>query len=115
MRSYKRRIGARKYADYLDENLWKAVDDVKGGKLTVREAAVKYGIPKSTVSRKVLGQHTAIFGRPTVFSHKEESTIYDCQFVVPNDTSLSSSAMCLHVFILRIVDDYFLKHYRCPK
>jgi len=51
MRTYKRRVGARKYADYLNENLQKAVDDVKGGKLTVREAAVKYGIPKSTVSR----------------------------------------------------------------
>jgi len=68
MRTYKQKVGSRCYADCTSNNLRQAVDDVKSGKLSVREAANKYSVPKSTVSRKVCGGQCHMYGHPTVFS-----------------------------------------------
>jgi hypothetical protein len=49
---YVRRIGSRKYADYTEDTLAKAILDMKMNKLTYRMASDKYQISKSTRQRK---------------------------------------------------------------
>ena len=46
-----------KRATYTLEDLQKAVDDVKSGKVGVRDAAEMYGIPRSTISANKNGPH----------------------------------------------------------
>ena len=75
MRTYKRKDGSKRYADYTLNQLQKAAGDVKTGKLSVRESAVKYSVPRSTVSRKVRGVQCRTYGHQTIFSAKEETTI----------------------------------------
>ena len=54
--TYKRKIGSRNYHDYDDENIEMDVKAVEGG-LSLRQAAEKFGIPKSTIQNKRLGVH----------------------------------------------------------
>jgi hypothetical protein len=46
---YVRRIGSRKYADYTEDTLAKAILDMKTNTLTYRMASDKYQISKSTL------------------------------------------------------------------
>jgi len=48
----------------------------KGGFLSIREASVKYGVSKSTISRKPLHQNEGLPGHPTVFSPHEEEAMF---------------------------------------
>ncbi|CAH0564948.1 unnamed protein product [Brassicogethes aeneus] len=50
---YKRRLGSRKYRDFSGETLQEALEDIQINNLTYRAAADKYGIPKSTLERKL--------------------------------------------------------------
>lgn len=71
-RHYKRKLGGRPYKYYDSGALKNAVGDVKAKKLTIRRAAEKYGIPKSTISDKLKNLHSLNPGRPPVFNIKEE-------------------------------------------
>ena len=75
VRKHKRKIGARKYSDYTPETLEQAVSDVRNGLLSIREAAFKYGLPKTTIGRKMLNQNTGVPGHPTVLNSTEETAI----------------------------------------
>ena len=74
-RKHKRRLGSRKYHDFSNETLEKALDDVIKTGLSFREASEKYGIPKSTLHRKRNKQHTRPVGRPTAFTQEMEQII----------------------------------------
>ena len=71
VRKHKRKIGARKYSDYTPETLEQAVSDVRNGLLSIREAAFKYGLPKTTIGRKMLNQNTGVPGQPFVTVQKK--------------------------------------------
>jgi len=53
----------------------KAIEEVTSGALSERKAAVKYGIPRSTLRWKLKGKHTKCSGTPTVFSAEEQLLI----------------------------------------
>lgn len=53
VRCYRRVAGIRKYGDFTDKLLLKAANDVKDQQLSIRQAAEKYGIPKSTGQTKL--------------------------------------------------------------
>lgn len=74
---YKRRPGARKYADYNEAQLEKALAEVAQGHLSVRGAAEKYSIPKSTIFRKYRGQHHRKHGGQTVLSEADEQKVVE--------------------------------------
>ncbi|KAL0869395.1 hypothetical protein ABMA27_007635 [Loxostege sticticalis] len=62
------------YQSYSKENLESAIKDVKSKKLSLREAALKYDVPKSTIERHSKGQTTyESAGHPTLFSREEEN------------------------------------------
>lgn len=72
VRNYKRRWGGRPYKYYNAEKVDLAVSDVKKKKLSIRGAAEKYGVPKSTISDKINNKHTRDAGRPKALSNEEE-------------------------------------------
>lgn len=76
-RQYKRKIGCRKYRDFTDEQLQKAIARVRRGQ-SIRKVAEEYNIPKSTLSRHLRGKQTSKYGRPCVFTSEHESAIVDC-------------------------------------
>ena len=75
VRFHRRKVGARKYKDFTLENLQLAVSDVRNGVLSIRDAAAKYGISKSTIDRKVKNQNMGRCGHPTIFSDNEENSL----------------------------------------
>ena len=83
--SYARRKGHSKKGtvlrmNYFLENLELAIDDVKKRKMTLLEAAKKYGIPQSTLSDKLRERYSmdASPGRKTTLSAGFERKIVDC-------------------------------------
>lgn len=66
---------------YSIEELQEAVRMVKERKMSQREAANKFKIPKSVIQLRVSGKVSLIHqgaGRPTTLSYKEEETIVEC-------------------------------------
>ena len=76
MRNYKRVVGSKKkrYGDFTQESLSNAVQSVKEG-MKIREAANLYGIPKSTLHRRVRGLQFKSHGGQTCLTAEEESII----------------------------------------
>ena len=62
MRTYKRELGARSYRSYTPETLQKAVSQYKRGKLTMRKASRKYGIPFGSLFNAIHQKHTGVTG-----------------------------------------------------
>jgi len=63
----KKRQGSRPYKNFSNVSLIQAVQDCKN-RLSYRMASEKYGIPKSTICKKVAEKHCQSVGRPTVLS-----------------------------------------------
>ena len=61
-RVYQRKRGSRRYIDYLDGTLDDALDAVKKGRRSMRDAAVEYRIPLATLSYKLEGLHGKCVG-----------------------------------------------------
>jgi transposase-like protein len=72
---YKRDPGSRKYKDFSDESVQKAMDSVIRTKMSIRKAAEKYNITKSTLHRKLKGQNLNPHGGQTVLTVEEESML----------------------------------------
>ena len=62
-----------KLFQYDKNDLERALSAVKNRSMTVRAAAERYGVPKSTLQDKCKGLHKQRHGRPTVLSQNEES------------------------------------------
>ncbi|XP_049763908.1 uncharacterized protein LOC126092385 [Schistocerca cancellata] len=71
----KKKIGPAGYQKYSETSLQKAVSDVKARKLSLRNAPKNYGIPPSTLSRKLNNKNPLKMGGQTVFSLEEEKTL----------------------------------------
>lgn len=72
LRTYKRQLGSRAYQNYSPSRLQKAIEDVKGNKLSIRKAAEKWGVPKSIISNAVANKSNRKVGGQTVLSDDEE-------------------------------------------
>lgn len=64
------------YAAYDSNRLEKALKEVADGNLSLRQAAEKYDIPKSTIYDKYRGRHANKYGRPTVLNARDEISIF---------------------------------------
>ena len=71
------------YKDYHHEKLYRAYEDVKDGRLSIRHAAEQYGIPKSTLGDRISGRvrFGAHSGPPRYLSDSEERELacFICQ------------------------------------
>jgi len=69
MGNYKKKVVGRTYLNFSPQSLQKAVDDVKSKKLTYRDAAERYGVPKSIIQRKLQEKNMLKVGRPNALSN----------------------------------------------
>lgn len=77
MRVYKNVLGGRNYLNYPPARLQEAINDVKAGRKSLREAQLCYNVPKSTLCDKLKAKHPNNPGRPPVFSKEEEKKLAD--------------------------------------
>ena len=75
VRQYQRQRGNRQYINYTDETLAQALDDIKKGRRSQREACLEYGIPKTTLSHKLRGLHGKCVGAQKRLSTECEDMI----------------------------------------
>ena len=69
--------GNTRYIKYSQENRDKAVAAVNSGKLFVRRASEKFGVPKSTISEHIKGKHPGKLGGQTALSDVEEKQLVE--------------------------------------
>lgn len=75
-RKHQRLLGSRPYMDRGRETLEKAINEVKSGAISLREAQDKFKIPKSTIQRKKIKDlHMGKVGRPSELNDVEEDKL----------------------------------------
>lgn len=77
-RTYKRKLGARRFADYDPALLETALEKVVGDGWSLRRASAQYKIPFGTLRNKFMGTRTRKSGGQTVFSNNEEKAFFQC-------------------------------------
>jgi hypothetical protein len=66
------------YVNYGEDKLLKAIIEVQNGRMSEREAASTYGVPRSTMKDRLADRVTReTAGRPTVLSKGEEELIVE--------------------------------------
>ena len=73
-RDHKRRLGANRYHEYSEEDVKKAVMAVQDG-MSRRAAEIEFKIPRTTLSRRLIGDPVRSPGRPPVLTAAEEDII----------------------------------------
>ena len=74
-RYHKRTPGSRRYLDFNEDNLQAGIKAVQEG-MSRREAEQEFGIPRTTLGRRLKGQSSTP-GRPPVLTMVEENVIVD--------------------------------------
>ncbi|GLV37577.1 hypothetical protein CBL_20389 [Carabus blaptoides fortunei] len=74
-RRYKRRLGARIRRDYEPQALENALHAIVNGGLSIRQAAERFNVQKSTIHRKYHGMNGPNLGHPPVFTVQDEQRI----------------------------------------
>ncbi|XP_030748969.1 uncharacterized protein LOC115877041 [Sitophilus oryzae] len=77
-RNYKRKAGARKYADYTEETLLECLNEIKHGRISHRAAEEKYKIPRRTILNKLKCRHSKKPGHQPIFTADEEREFVQC-------------------------------------
>lgn len=77
VRTYKRKLGARNYKNYSDEDLAKAVAEVRAGIISQAGAAKKYKINRTTILNRIHHRHEGLPGHPHVLTSQSEKLIAD--------------------------------------
>ena len=75
--TYKKALGSRTYANYSNEKLAQAIQQVKSNEMSLRKASKEYRIPLGTLSNKLRNKHTGSFGHPTMFNEEEENSFVE--------------------------------------
>lgn len=75
-RAFKRTVGSRKYKDYSNESLQKAVEAVKNG-TSIRQASLQSGPSRATIKKILDGGTTGKVGNPFVLS-EEQNKLAKC-------------------------------------
>lgn len=70
-RKYVKKLGVQ-FMNYSPETLELALQDVRQGRRTIREASENFGIPKSTISDKLKNKHSKKQGGQTALSTEDE-------------------------------------------
>ncbi|KAE9525572.1 hypothetical protein AGLY_014099 [Aphis glycines] len=96
-RTYKRAVGSRQYGNYSTENLAKCLDSIKERRVTQKEAAKVYNIPRRKINYKLREKHIKSVGSPTVFTDQEENCFVKCII------SMSDSGFSLGESNLRLI------------
>lgn len=74
VRNYKRKLGARHYADYSPQQLEECLQAIRDGSYSHRQAAEHFNIPRRTILNKLKQKHSKPVGKPTTFSRDEEES-----------------------------------------
>lgn len=74
VRCYKKKIGIN-FKNYNEENIARALEDIRQGRKSVRQAAEYYRVPKSTLHDKKKGIKTKNHGGQPVISQDEEKLL----------------------------------------
>lgn len=74
-RTYKKKIGSRQYKNYSEEDVLKAVEEVRRGTLSQKNAAKKYKVGRITIHNRIHKKHGGKPGRPTVLTTADEKLI----------------------------------------
>lgn len=82
VRRYQRKVTARKYKSYTEEQLKAAIVALQSGRMTLREASVQFKIPLGTLSNKMNNKHNQNIGHPTVLTNEEEIDIVQHMIVI---------------------------------
>ncbi|KAI6651098.1 Laminin subunit alpha-1-like [Oopsacas minuta] len=83
-REYKRASSSRTYRDYSTEKLDSALKLIRAKKITQRNAAKHFKIPRSTLKYKLKGEHRLPFGGHKALTDKAENAIVQ-YCIVMND------------------------------
>jgi len=75
VRRYRKAIGDNRLFDNSESSLQLAVASYKHQKGSLRSIVEKYGVPKSTLERKVKNLKPGKFGGQTVLAHEEENIL----------------------------------------
>ena len=76
MRNYEPKVSSKKkkYLDFSQDTLKRAITAIQEG-ASYREVQDQFGVPKSTLHRRMKGTNEKIIGGQTALSHKEEQTL----------------------------------------
>ena len=80
--NYKRKLGARSYKDYTDENLKKAIKACRDESLSIQEACDLHGVKRGTLHNVLKEKHQNAPGGMTVLSQTEELAFVNHLMVV---------------------------------
>ena len=72
---HKRRLGSRRYMDFSEENVQATITAIQEG-MWKREAEKVFGVPKTTLGRRLKGPSNKP-GQPPVLIFEEEKVIVD--------------------------------------
>ncbi|XP_046394382.1 uncharacterized protein LOC124162069 [Ischnura elegans] len=75
VRNYARVVGGRRSHGHDNQQIEKAVEAVKSGRMSLRGACKEFGVPKSTVHDILKDKHPKKSGGQTVLSAKEEDQL----------------------------------------
>ncbi|XP_071052929.1 uncharacterized protein [Onthophagus taurus] len=70
-------MNKKQYHVFNEKNITKAANAVKNG-MSYRKAEKKFGVPKSSIRRRVKNKQQNQYGRPPVFNNDEERKITEC-------------------------------------
>jgi hypothetical protein len=74
-RVYRRKLGARHYANYSKEQLELCLAAIRSGTMTQRKASEEFKIPRRTIAYKLKNLHMNPPGQPQIFTDEEEESI----------------------------------------
>lgn len=102
-RKHKRILGSRFYKNYSDEKVAKCLSAIEKG-TTHRQAALEFGIPRSTILNKLSGKYNKPVGGQSTFSQEEEAMFEKCVISMSDHGFPVNEADLRHV-----VKDYLSK------
>jgi G:T-mismatch repair DNA endonuclease (very short patch repair protein) len=103
-RVYKKKVNSR-YASFSVESMNSTIADVRANIMSVKKAAFKYGLNRSTLIYRLKNAHTDSVGKPSILTRDEESVVAisrefwhmtsSTQQVETSDTTTSMAALVL--------------------
>jgi hypothetical protein len=61
--------------NWTEENMEKAIETVRNGSMSQRQAAFTFGVPRTTLNDRILGKHNGKHGRETLLSSTCETLL----------------------------------------
>ena len=103
-RFYKRKRTARKYLNFTESALEKALEKIRAEKLSTREAAKLYDVSRSTLQRRLNNPNSQNTGRSPVLALETEDIIVD-QIITMSDWGFPLSSLDLRHLIQNLLNN----------